>query len=191
MHPRPIRIIVATLALLLVTPLDLALACNIEFRVIRAAEIARSDVRRPVERSATSKSWKMDDTWTSTWPQLNQVVSVRRVGKVHGVSFAAQRALSIDALPPGDYGWTYIDDRSPATPPCTMVGSTEWQPPHVFVKETRREVRITAAAQRTVGDPAGCELDRQPLVLPCPNLAQTVIKLDQPVGDRRLVFERF
>lgn len=191
MYSRTIRIACTALCLLVVAPADIAFACNVDFRAIKAAKVTRADLRRPVERPASRAAWALDDSWTSTWPQLNQVVRMKRARPLHGVYVAAQQALSVDALPPDDYGWTYVHDRDPATPPCGIVGATEWQSPRIFVSEGRTEARITAASQRTPGARTGCVLNQSADTLPCPNLTRTVIRLKAPIGNRRLVFERF
>ena len=177
-------------ALATAAPLAIADDCNIAIRSIGPFEVKRHDLRRPVLRETERGRWHLDETWTSVEPQLNQVLRTRRHGSQYNVSFAAQRTLSIDALPPDTYGWRWTDDGDPSTK-CALAGQHAWQAPTVHVVEDQREVRVLAASRSTEGDPSGCSFGDSTSGLPCPNLTTTVVRLARPVGTRRIVFEQF
>lgn len=187
---RQIRSLAIACILLLVAP-TMAAACPIPFRTIGPVKLNRVDVRKPVVRASTRAAWKLDTTWTSTTPELNQVVVARKGGRYQGVSFATQRALSIDATEPNERGWKFVDDEDDETPPCELVGQGEWQPPVVFVREGARVIRIAAAAQRNAGDRTGCVLGGDDAEWGCPTLTRTVVRLKRPIGKRVLVFDVF
>jgi hypothetical protein len=166
-----------------------ALACNIAFRTIGPVKVKAAELKRPTERATPRATWKLDDAWVGTVPELNQIVRLRGTGALEGVAFARQRALSIDAAAPTDNGWLYRDDALESTPPCAVSGLGEWQPPVILVRETRREVTVTAASQRTPGSREGCVLGGDGEARGCPTLTRTIIRLARPIGTRRLVFE--
>lgn len=178
----------ALAAALLIAPAT-ALGCNIAFRTIGPVTFAKSEIKRPIERSGSRSRWQLQGDWVGTRPELNQIVKVRGVGAVEGVSFSRQSSLSIDAAAPSNNGWLYADDDLDSTPPCEIAGTGEWQLPVVLVREDRREVRIAAAAQLTPGSRFGCVLGGDDAAWGCPTLTRTVVKLDRPIGSRRLVFE--
>lgn len=179
----------ALAALLLIGAPAAALGCNIAFRTIGPVAFEKSEIKRPTERSGSRARWQLDEGWVGTHPELNQIVKVRGVGKVEGVSFSRQRSLSIDAAAPSNNGWLYADDELESTPPCEIVGKGEWQLPVILVREDRREVRIAAAAQRTSGSQVGCVLGGNEAAWGCHTLTRTVVKLKHPIGSRKLVFE--
>lgn len=166
-----------------------ALGCNIAFREIGPVQIRASEVKRPSERSATRAGWHLDESWVGTRPELNQVIRVRGLGTIDGVSFSGQRALSIDAAAPADNGWLYRDDDLDSTPPCEITGLGAWQQPVILVREGRGEVRVAAAARPTPGSRAGCVLGGDDAVWGCPTLTRTIVKLSRPIGDRRIILE--
>ncbi|MCW2960247.1 MAG: hypothetical protein JWM90_634 [Thermoleophilia bacterium] len=169
----------------------MAAACTIPIRSIGPLELLRTDLRRPTLHPATRTAWKLDDTWTSVTPELSQFVVTRKVGRHYGVSYKNQLALSIDARgPEDDGGWRYSDDDDPATPPCQITGQIEWQRPKVLVRQTRTAIRILAVAQRTLGDRTGCVYGAELGEVECPNLATVIVRLNAPVGNRRIHFER-
>jgi hypothetical protein len=163
--------------------------CNIAFRQLGPVRIQRSALRVPIERSARRAAWRIDATWQSTPPQLNQTLKTRTIGTYFGVGHARQRSLSIDAVPPDTYGWTYRDDADPTTPPCAMVGMADWQKPRVLLKQQRAAVRLLAVSRHTDGNRAGCELGSDDGEVPCPQVTTTVIRLSAPIGKRRLYLE--
>lgn len=180
------------LALLLSLALPVqAFACPIAIRRVGPLDLQRHEIRSPVTRTVARAAWGLDASWTSARPRVSQFVVTRRIGTFHGVSFASQRAISIDARGPRDTGWMYVDDDRPWTPPCTMKGEIEWQPPKVRVRESATRVRISAASQRTVGDRTGCVLGPDEGVRHCPNLTRRIILLDRPLGARELRLETF
>ncbi|MCW2927263.1 MAG: hypothetical protein JWM86_1231 [Thermoleophilia bacterium] len=175
---------------MLVVP-SFAGACPIPFRSIGPVKVAKVDVREPVVRLSSRAAWKLDDSWTSTTPELNQVVIARRGPRYEGVTFASQRGLSIDATEPSDRGWKYSSDDDPATPPCDISGQGEWQRPVIHVREDRRSVRIAAVAQHTTGDRTGCILGGEDAEWGCPTLTRSIVHLKNPIGGRKLIFEVF
>lgn len=190
MNSISIRAFALSLVLLLVLP-SVAQACPIAFRTLGPLAIQKGEVTRPVIRNVPRTAWRVDDTWTSTRPELNQDILARGIGVYRGATYRRQRALSIDAAAPSDNGWVYADDHDPATPRCAMAGRPEWRKPVIMLRETRRVIRIAAVARRTVGDRAGCVLggDQDASEWGCPTLTRAVLKLKRPVGERRLVFE--
>lgn len=180
------------LALLLLGP-TAATACPIPFRTIGPVRAGHGDVRRPIMRSTSRAAWQLDASWTATSPELNQFVRTVDGRRHEFVTFARQQALSIDAAAPADNGWLYGDDDDPATPPCRLAGQGEWQAPVIRLREGPREVRVVAAARRTVGDRAGCRLGagQDALTLGCPTLTRSIRLLKRPLGSRTLVFETF
>ncbi len=196
-EPRPVRLIaagrtvIALAGAILLLSSSAAAACNLPIRVVGPIDVQRTELRRPVAVSSTHAAWHLDQSWTSVEPQLVQNVRTRRSGMHRSVAFSRQRALSIDALPPDTYGWTYVDDHDPRTPTCTMVGQREWEAPTVRIIESPRAVRILAASRRTPGDTAGCIIGPRTDGLPCPNLTTTIIRLRAPLGARQLQFETF
>ncbi|MCW2961661.1 MAG: hypothetical protein JWM90_2048 [Thermoleophilia bacterium] len=190
MHVRTNRIAALALAALLLAP-SLAAACPIPIRTIGPIKVSAADLRRPILRESTRASWKFDSSWTSVAPRLSQFVKLKGVGRAHAVSFAKQQFISIDARGPEDHGWQYFDDDDPATPSCQLAGKVEWQHPKIRVIETKTEVRIAAASQRVVGDRVGCTYGFEQGTQECPNLTRVILKLKQPIGPRKLYFERF
>lgn len=186
---RVLAALLAMLMLLMAAP-GTALACPIPIRKIGPLKLKKSDLRSPVMRSTTARAWKVSDAWVSTRPRLSQFVRIRGLGTFHGRSYRTQRALSIDAYAPEDGGWMYFDDGDPATPRCKMVGKVEWQRPRIRVKQTKREVRVLAITRRTPGDRAGCSYGPDEGIAECPTLARSVVRLKQPVGNRKIVFEQ-
>jgi hypothetical protein len=168
-----------------------ALACPIEIRRVGPVDGTRAELVLPTHRTVDRAAWRLDSSWVSTRPRLSQFVVLRGVGTYHGVSFRRQRALSIDAYGPFDNGWMYFDDADPDTPPCELTGQIEWQLPRIRVVQGRREVRIAATTQRTIGNRTGCVLGPDQGVRECPNLKRTIVRLRAPLGNRRLVFEQF
>lgn len=181
---------VACAMLLLLALAPVAAACNMPLRSIGPVELSRKDLRRPMDRPTTQAAWKLHGEWRSVMPQLNQVVRTRSAGTHMGVSFARQRSISVDALPPDTYGWRWTDDDNPSTPACQLAGKPEWESPRVLVLESRTMVRVLAVSRRTPGSTVGCEFETLDSVLPCPNLTTRVVQLQRPLGTRRLVFER-
>lgn len=181
--------IASVLALALVPAV--ALACPIPIRKVGPLEENRATLVRPVSRIVTRDAWGLDSTWVSTRPRVSQFVQVRNVGTYHGVSFREQSSISIDAYGPFDNGWMFFDDTDPATPTCALTGQIDWQKPLIRVVQGRREVRIAATAQRTVGDRTGCFLGPDFGVRECPNLTRTIVRLAKPLGTRKLVLEVF
>jgi len=183
------RTISLSLALLLVAP-SLGAACTIPFRMVGPLSIERSEIARPISRTTTNSAWGLDATWTGTTTELNQVIRTRARGTHTGVSFAKQRAIPLDAVAPDSNGWTWANDDNPATPPCTMVGQSEWQTPVIRVKEDRSTIRLFAAAQLTVGDRTGCvPWQSDPTRIGCPTLTRTLVQLAKPVGQRQIILE--
>jgi hypothetical protein len=185
--------VLATIASALAAALlpAIALACPIPIRRIGPLEESRTDLVKPIGRVVTREAWGLDASWASTRPRLSQFVVVRDVGTFHGVSFKQQNNLSIDAYGPEDNGWMYFDDGDPNTKSCEVVGKLKWQAPKIRVVQGRREVRIAATAQRTIEDPTGCILGPDFGVAECPNLTRTIVRLAQPLGNRKLVLEVF
>ena len=186
--------LIATLACVALVALPaVGFGCSIAFRVIGSVSLTSAELRRPTSRIVTREAHGLDSTWTSTQPLLNQVVQIAGGKKVRGIYYSRQRALSIDTYGPEDTGWQYFEDSDPLTPPCQMIGQIEWQRPTVFVRENASEVRIAAAAQKTVGDRTGCVYgpDGPAGRKLCPNLTRRVMLLKRPVGARKLVFEQF
>ena len=180
------------LSILLLAP-SFASACPIAFRAIGPVTVTRVEVVRPIQRNTRRSVWRLDRTWTSTSPELNQVI-VARGGRTYlNATFARQDTLSIDAAAPADGGWLYGDDEDPETPPCALSGQGEWQQPRILIREHAHRIRIAAAARRTVGDRTGCVLGAGQAASDwgCPTLTRTIMKLTRPVGQRQLVFERF
>ncbi len=168
-----------------------ALACPIPIRRIGPLEESRADLVKPTPRVTTREAWRLDSSWASTRPRLSQFVIVRKVGTFHGVTFKQQQSISIDAYGPEDNGWMYFDDDDPATKPCEVVGQIKWQAPRIRVSQGRTEVRIAATSQRIVGDTTGCILGADFGVRECPNLTRTIVQLNRPLGNRKLVLEVF
>jgi hypothetical protein len=194
---RSIRSLAAACALLVVIAPAAAAAdvafepgtCNLAFRQLGPVRIQRSELRRPIEQDSTRAKWRLDSTWASTPPQLNQTLKTRSIGTYIGVSHSQQRSLSIDAVPPDTYGWTYVDDSNPRTPTCAMIGMPDWQKPRVLLKQERTAVRVLAVSRHTDGDRTGCELAGGDGFLPCPQLTTTIVHLKTPIGARRLYLE--
>jgi hypothetical protein len=186
------RTVCIAMSLLLLAP-TLASACPIGFRSIGPVKVKRVEVVRPIHRRAARTEWKRDTTWTSTSPELNQVIVTRGGPTYVNASFARQDSLSIDAAAPADNGWVYGDDDNEDTPPCAMNGQGEWQPPVILVRENKRTIRIAAVAQRTTGDRTGCVLGggQDASDWGCPTLTRTIMKLHNRVGNRQLIFETF
>ena len=180
------------LAMLLVLCLfeGASLACPIAIRQLGPIDAVRSDLRRPIQRQGVREDWGKDDSWASVTPRLTQFVRLRGGRNYYGWTYPKQRALSIDAYGPDDNGWTYFSDEDPLTPECQLTGQIEWQLPKISVKQTRKEVRVIATAQRTVGDRTGCILGADQGVRKCPNLARTIVLLKQQLGARKLYFEQ-
>lgn len=189
MNRRRCYLLALSLLLALIVPAT-AIACPIAFRTIGPVDVRSSEVLRPSFRSTNRAAWKLGSSWSSTRPELNQTLRAKSGRAYHAATYPSQRALSIDAVSPGDGGWRYGDDDDPATPPCALTGRGEWQPPVILVKEERRRVRIMAVAQRTVGDRTGCELGADG-VWGCPVMTRTVVRLARPIGTRRVDFEVF
>lgn len=167
------------------------LACSIPIRTIGPVVAAKSDLQRASYRTITRDDWQLDRSWVSTRPRLSQFVKVRGVGRFHGVTFPKQRALSLDAVGPFDNGWKFFQDERPASPPCGLVGKIDWQPPKILVRQFKREIRVIAVSQRTVGDRSGCILGPDFGEAECPNITRVIYRLKAPVGTRGLVFEQF
>lgn len=168
-----------------------ALACSIPIREVGPVKVVRSDLQRPLVRTVDRSAWRLDASWVSTRPRLSQFVLARGVGRYHAVTFPEQQALSLDARAPFDNGWYWFEDDDPDTPPCELVGKLEWQAPRIRVVQGRREIRIAATTQRTVGDRTGCVLGPDFGVAPCPNLTTMIFRLDRPIGTRQVVLEQF
>lgn len=173
---------------MLVAPAS-ALACPIPIRTIGPLNIKPGELVRPVHRPVDRAEWGVDDASVSTRPRLSQFILIRKVGRVHGVTYRAQRALSIDAYGPDDHGWMWFEDDDPDTQPCTLVGQVEWQKPVIRVKQTATQIRVIAVTQRTPGDRTGCTYGPDMGTVECPNLARTIVRLAKPVGSRQLSFE--
>lgn len=168
-----------------------AFGCPILIRTIGPIDGARADLQRPVQRTVARESWGLDGTWVSTRPRLSQFVRMNGVGRLHGVTFPKQQALSLDARGPFDNGWKYFDDDDPDTQPCELAGKIAWQRPRIMVRQGRSEIRVIAVTQRTEGSTVGCILGPDTGEAWCPNLARVVFKLKHPVGKRRVVLEQF
>jgi len=192
---RVLLLLMALLIGLLVPAQALAESCTFPIREIGPLALKRSDYRRPVYRTVTRETWKLEDEWFSSKPWLNQWVKLRGGTRVHGISFKEQRALTVDARTPEyDHVWMYIQDPNPLNGTCTMVGKKEWEKPKFRIRQQSKEVRITATSRRTPGDTTGCLLGPDPALegkKPCPNLARSIVLLKKPLGDRKLVFEQF
>jgi hypothetical protein len=61
----------------------------------------------------------------------------------------------------------------------------------VRLKQSRTQVRVSAASQRTVGDRTGCLLGPDHGVRECPNLTRVIIRIAKPLGNRKLVMEQW
>lgn len=184
----PAPIVLLALLLLLLVP-AVALGCSIPIRKVGPVSLRPSELRRPVQHRVEAADWGLDGTHLSSRPLLSQFVIVKGGGAAHGATYGRQSALSIDAYGPDDHGWMYFEDDDPATPACTMVGQLQWQVPRIRVKQTATQVRVAATTQRTVGDRTGCTHGPDKGVRDCPNLARSIVRLTQPLGNRELSFE--
>lgn len=173
-----------------------ALACPIAIRKVGPIKESRAHLVKPTFRVTSRESWGIDASWRSTEPRLSQFVIIRRtkdsrLRSFHGFTFREQQSLSIDARGPEDNGWMYFDDDDPNTPPCQLTGKIKYQAPKIRVIQGRKEVRVAAISQETVGDRTGCILGPDNGVRFCPNLTRVIVRLAKPLGTRKLVFETF
>ncbi|MCW2955935.1 MAG: hypothetical protein JWO69_804 [Thermoleophilia bacterium] len=190
MPRRSHRICALALVALLVAP-SVASACTIPFRKIGPVKISRSDLRKPTFRYATATAWKVRGDFRSVRPRLTQYVVAKGIGKFFGHSYPKQLALSLDARGPDDRRWMFLDDNDPETLPCQITGQIMWTAPEFKVKETKKEVRILAVSYRNPNDATGCHFGFEMGYKGCPNLTRRVLKLKNPVGKRKIVFEEF
>jgi hypothetical protein len=184
-------VLVLAFALLLIAP-TAVWACNIPIRTVGALNLSRKDLRRPIYRKVERSQWpKALAGETSVMPTLDQFVRIKNRQSYYGVTFAWQQAFSIDAISPGYRGEVFAQDDDPQAPACALLGKYPWTAPRILVKESEREVRITAVSSPTAGDTAGCVLEQPDWDLMCPNITVSVVTTREPLGKRRLVLERF
>jgi hypothetical protein len=190
MHTTPLAVRVACCLISLLCLPSSALACNIPIRTVHALNLSRADLRRPLTRRVARTGWRADTRWHAVAPDLSQFIQIRGGGLYHGVSYARQNTLSIDAPTPDGFDARYIQSEAEGAPACQLIGQGQWQPPHIWIAETAREVRISAASRLTVGSTDGCEQDWS-WEGHCPILTRKLIRLRAPLGSRRLIFETF
>ena len=180
------------LALLLLAPSASAFACApIPIRTIGAIKAVKKDLRYPQRATTTRAAWGLDSTWFAVRPRMEQWVKLKNGLRFYGVSFSTQITPSIDAYGPEDHNWLYMNDKDPQTQDCQMVGQSAWQPPHIWLKENAKTIRVMAASQHTIGDRRGCVLTPESEIRDCPILTRTVQRLKKPVGNRVISFEYF
>lgn len=163
--------------------------CTKPFRQIGPVKITKADIRTPVNAKGTPKRYQLDATWTNVDLRVSQFVKIKNGPKFYGSSFSDQKAISVDAYPPEDNGWLWVDDADPKTAPCEMLGRRAWQPARIFVRETKKVVYIAAASQPTIGNHTGCVLGPDYGVAGCATISRNIMKLKSRVGKRKIVLE--
>ena len=190
MNKRRFHIIIAATIVLGAVP-STVLGCTIPFRVLGPISVSSNSLRMPTEGVADRADYGLDESWSSTSPELNQIVHLTDRRQLRGIAYSGQRALSLDSAGPEDGGLRFTHDRNPFTAPCEIAGRAEWTMPRIIVRETATAVRIAAAYRRTPGERSGCMLAPQDEETACPNLARRIMVLKRPIGTRQLVLERF
>jgi hypothetical protein len=180
--------LIAVVSLLVAAPV--AQACSIAINDVTPRSIEPGSIVRPISRDGSRAAWKVGPQWTSVRPGLLQLVRRGDRDSLVGVARRDQTSLRVLASLRLDQGYYLRDDADPATAACAIAGMRDWTDPKILVRETTRAVFVTAIARPTPGDRTGCVVDQQ-AVSSCEPLGFATLRLDAPVGDRRIVMQRF
>lgn len=191
---------VAIILGVLIAP-SVAIACSIAAPSMNAKPVPRSEVVVPIRHEGARAAWGMRGSWRSIQPSLASRVRVGGGSRdgTWGLARRSQRVLHFHALH-RHAARRWYDDTDPATT-CSRRGEPVYTRPRLVVRQTERAVFATVVTRRQP-DPIGC-VSWAPGDAPLPGNQSVVaehscadtafgkVVLKRPVGDRRIVLDRF